>query len=312
MYRLVFKYGRIGASWTEAWVTTGSQTDIDIPDLVSRYNDLRLAMLPSSCQFLGCRVSFSPTAAFIQPAARRSTLLVPGDNEWPSEGKKFTLKTKGTFGEESAVVTFEQTRSCLELQLGYPDARTTTRYLVGVSDDICISMDGTLGFSRDLKWKTAFDSWRAFVKANLGVVARSLTSDDPVLAVKGIVRQAAPGNQFGIIFGTPTPFGWTQGDLVAISGFRRFRQTPGPSINGHYHADTIQADSPSAGFTTVYLRELTTVATSEIKVLGVARRVRKVTLALARISPVRLGIHKRGNSSSGPRGRRLTRVSLDP
>lgn len=309
-YKVSFFYQSVGFGWSETWYTREELEGQDVGNLIKTYNNLRLAMLRSVTTFTGARLSIVPSAT-IKPGIRSSRLLVPGDNKFPTINSKLTLDETGTYVKETSSEGMEQIRSNIHLRLGFGD-RSTTRYLVGAPDALSNTESGKVTFGQAPNWEGRYISWVDHVRQNWAIVARTPIATDPLFPVRAIGKTADTPPKLIVIVSNADPLPWTVGDLISISGFRFKKGVPPISINGRYHLDALQTGVPTTGLHSITLREATGVDLTTIKVFGTARRLQKQITLFAVVDPVRLGTHKRGKPSLTPRGRRLTRLTLDP
>lgn len=310
-YRCTFVFEAVGMGFSDTWCSKSIEESALGPN-VKKLVELRLAMLSSRFRLQGVRLSQMPPGVFNVQGIRASRLLVPGVNSYPSAGVTLTLDEVGTFGAESAVNPVEQFRSNLQVRLRFGGARSTTRYIVGVADGLSFTTAGTINPGTAVDWLKAFSDWRAEVLLNWGLIARSGVADDPYYDIQAWTRKTVAPLQLGFVIPTPTPLDWSSGTLIALEGVRVKKDQPKVSLNGRYHISSVLPETPSAGLSTIFLRELDSVEPAIIKILGKVRRVRKSVYYPTLMDTVRLGVHKRGKPALSPRGRRLTRTSLDP
>lgn len=310
-YRVVFKFQEFGYGWSEAWYTRGDVSPSTLGTLVQTYVNLRLGMLRPYCNFESVRLAVVPDDVIIGKAARSSRLLVAGNNKYPTEAETLKLGEFGTYAGVESDAGMEQVRSNLQLRLFW-GTNSTTRYLVGIPDGLSITETGSCEFDRVPVWGAKYIAWAAFVKDKLAIAAHTPEATDHTYEVRAVSDSTeSPSHLEFQVPDTPTQ-GWTVGDKIQVSGFRYKRSVLHPSMNGRYKLHTIALGTPRSGVNTYTMREIVGIPAADIKVLGTIRRIQRRRTAIEGIDPFRVGIHKRGKSSSVPRGRRLTRVSLDP
>lgn len=310
-YRVSFNFAELGFGWSEAWYTRAQVSEASMGQLARTYVDYRLQMLRNFAHFTGARLAEVPNSVTILPGIRSSRLLIPGDNKYPTQDDKLVMPEFGTYVKETDSEGMEQLRSNLQLRLAW-GTTSTTRYLVGVPDALSVTETGTVDFGKAPIWGGKYIQWANFVKANFAIAARSSLTDDPLFAVRGVAKDTSTPSKLIIVFQALSNPGWEVGQLIQLSGMRLKKDQPKVSINGRYHLDKFDANVPASTFYSATLREATGVDPSVIKVFGTIRRIVKVRTSLTIIDGFRLGIHKRGRPSLTPRGRRLSRVSLDP
>lgn len=310
-YRVTFCYNAAGFGFSETWFTK-DVSESNLGTRIKKYNELRMAMLPSDFDLAGIRTSQLQVGAFITSGFRKSRLFVPGTQFFPGPTDVFDLQPFGTYAGEAGGKNMEQLRSNLQIRLTFGSGRTTTRYVVGIPDGYSIRTEGTLDFAAIPVWGKAFIDWRDELVAQWNIAARSTITDDPLYTVRAITKRTTAPQIIGMVIKPAGPLAWDVGDKISVSGFRRTKTSVRISVNGNYHLDELLPDTPSTGLTTAYLRELIGVDPSDIKIFGTIRRFQRTIYSLASINTVRLGIHKRGKPSLTPRGRRLARISLDP
>lgn len=310
IYRVVFLLasGSTGASETYyVQADTAEQLKQRTLELVQARNGL---LLQDQARFEGVRISLTGDT-------HRSILLPAGLQTLPGAGE-FFVPPNGAFKGASIVIEQDQARAALQLQFTYQNDKNANRYLAFVPDDVIAKSNGEYRPDGAPGWKVRATSFLTLLGSGPYSIAalapHSATPpspQNPIFQAIGIVKRSDTDPTIGIVVAdSPSP-GYTRGQIVRISGWRFKAGSPKVSMNGRYHIDQVLPNT-SAGTITYFLRELNTIDPSLVKVFGSIRSQLRFfyPISLARI--VKGLIHKRGGPFLRPRGRRLSRVLLDP
>lgn len=301
--------GKTGASET---YVSADLSEKEFADALTELLSARNALLrKNQASIVGVRCSLTTNV-------RNSFLLATGTQKTPS-GFSVTVPSTGTLaGQTSDPNNLDVYSTSLQLRLTFDTTRQSSRYLAYVPDILINGVSGTYDQNAVTGWKEAFNAYADVVKGGnwflLGLAPTSATPpapSNPRFRVVGVANSADLPNQLGVVIANNTPNGYTLGQLVHISGFRMRRGGPRISLNGRYHVGSIGVNTPS-GFDTIYLREATGVQLADIKVFGYITSTLKNYFRIQGVAVVKGVSHKRGRPSLAPRGRRLSRVTLDP
>lgn len=324
VWRATIFMGFHGFGSSETYITNG---DLE-PDLGAEWLAgllaRRMALAPIDVDCLGVRVSDLLRK-------RESNMLIPPGGQFPGNGF-MVVPEKGTFnvGEPSTRAPIEY-RAAAQLRLRYDNLRFTTRYLTPVPRAIVGAEPLTYVPSGSPPWVAALANFCNYIRGLPGSGAPAACaiyaripiplapmppSPDPYRVLTWRVQSATP-SYLGAVLTTAGAAGIAVGDKVHVYNTRiRSPQWANgarlPSLNGSWFVDAVDPNTPTTGQVTVWLRGTAGIDPLLIKNLGRLFKVQYATYAVQRCDVVRVGIHKRGRPSSIPRGRRLTRVSLDP
>lgn len=301
---LIWNHSVMGVSET---YYTKQLNVVDAPTYLVTMLNARAAMMFPDDYIVGVRVG-------VVPAIRQSTVLLPGLNFATIFGAVALIPTNGTATASVAQPTESQLRQTLEVKLGYGGGYTTTRYISGIPREIAFTEPATLDFAKAGTWFRAFNAFSAILsKQGWQIMARTPATTQTSTPIIGLVSQASGPSLLGIVVpGTPTP-AFAQGQRVQLTGFRPAKFTRGPTVNGMWTVSSVNATLiPNA--VVVYLLGSATIDPTTVRFLTQSR-ISIVQFGLVGIDsfvPYRIGVHKRGRPSLAPRGRRLSRPTLDP
>ncbi|NJO56135.1 MAG: hypothetical protein HC834_07025 [Rhodospirillales bacterium] len=275
--------------------------------LVAKRNDI---LYRDYHYWQGVRVSIYDTK-------RRSTAYLPGTSNFPGGGQ-IVVPSRGTFiatggavpDPASETTRPDQFRAVMQYRISYDTDRSTIRYLSGIPDSMSGTEAGTLQKQADPAWWT---KWEAFaghlVSAGWQIRARHRGPYDEHAASGLVVREAGPA-QLGVVVPALPDLGYEVGNKVHLKGWRRMGRG-GLSLNGKYFIDNVNTTQIS-GSRIYFLRGTEGQDPAQWKILGTIQLVGYDTFPIEDVNHHRVGIHKRGRPTMAPRGRRLTRLTLDP
>jgi hypothetical protein len=245
---------------------------------------------------------------------RKSILLTPQDPTWPAGGGPLNIPTTGAVGDNDVDGRFGEWRAILQQSLTLGTSQQSNRYVSGIPRGMTIEEGQPIPFASRADWSNPYNVWALILK-NGQYYVRALLK--PALLAPWLVIGLAPalvsGGPIGVVFNSATFGGTLTGARVHLYGFRPAKGTRAPTLNGTWYVDSVVVGMPPVP-TVVYLRGSGGINpalqkfTDKTYLLNVLYGYLPITL----VRTVRVGIHKRGKLSIGPRGRRLTRVSLDP
>jgi hypothetical protein len=275
--------------------------------LVEQMLNLRSQMLWNYQQFVGVRIA-------IEGSRRRSTLLLPGRAFWPDAGVFITIPIQGTRSGLTESTRADQLRAVIQDRWLFANDRATTRYLAGVPDAATVTEPATLDMNDATSWWKAHSNFTAFLTGSgFQIRAQQLPPQISVYNVVGVVQQQAAPGLIGIQISTTAAPPIVKGGKIALQGMRAAKGTRGSTMNGTWYVDSVDTTQATT-FSTVYLRNSQGID-PEAQRFTDKTILRPVVYSLYPIQQIvsqRAGIHKRGRPSIAPRGRRLTRPSLDP
>lgn len=299
--------------WGQA--TTGSSETYWTPDVsaggaavaITQLLSLRAQLLAVQDYFQGVRVALTGTL-------RRSQLFLPGNTLFFDSGQIVTVPATGTQDGTTPTTTRDQVRAALQVVLKFNNSRKTTRYMAGIPDVISLTEPKTIDGNTAVNWWTAFQTFSEFLINNAWRIrGQVLPPDGPSFRVVDVVAQAAAPGLVGVQISAATAPSINKGDKVALQGFRPAKGTRAWTINGTWYVASVDITGLPA-FVTVYLRGSAGIDPTLQRFTDktILRPVTYNYYQIQYFQQQRVGIHKRGKPSLAPRGRRLTRGSLDP
>lgn len=301
---LIWNQSVMGVS--ETWYTpdqSSSTLQKQIQDMLSFRSQSMFRIQP----FVGVRLS-------LYGAKRQSKVILPPSGVFLDSFNPLQVPASGTLPGSTSTTRPDQLRAVIQCTLGYNDTRRTIRYFSGVPDGFTVTEPATFDPSAAGAWGTAFQNFRTFIVNNgWQIRARQVTGAFLAVAVNGVSVQAAAPSLIGIsvVAATAPPF--VVGEQVALSHFRPKKGTRGLSMNGMWTIDSINT-TLVPGNLIVYLRGSAGIDPDSIRFTAQStiQRVGYSLFPVQDFNLYRVGIHKRGRPSLAPRGRRLSRPTLDP
>lgn len=306
IYKVTYQFNQSVMSASENWYTA-NQSNEKLIGYLENLLAARFAMLQSNHDMVGVRVS-------LYGAKRASSVLLPPRAYWPAVAKFLNVPINGTGKVQGKYGGPDQFRAAMQTRIGFGDTRQAIRYLAGAPDNVTTTEPGGLSLGNNVPWEQAFfnfgnrlvdDGW--CVRAQVPPPATLLNQ---VQAVTSVSPATSP---IGIQIDAATAPVIPPGSTVLVQHFRPKKGTRLPTINGTWTVLSVNATLVPNSLV-VYLRgsDLIDPATVRITPNSTIWPQTYQLYPVQSISPLRVGIHKRGRPSMAPRGRRLTRLSLDP
>lgn len=312
VYRVTMYMNQSVMGWSESYYTRGNVAAPSIGPQVSQLLAKRNGLMWTNQQWVGVRIAELGTSPDPLTLRRKSRVFPPGT--WNVDGGALVVPEVGGLINANAynLPHPDLVRVALQLRLTYGDGYSTTRYHVGVPDGATLTDPGTLQWSGEggASWYSDLQSYIGLLTSQWAILARTPSTVDPYHTVSNLVRREAAPSVMGIVIPSASAPGWTDGTKIHLRGFRP-KQRGIISLNGRYYVDSVNT-TLRPGYVIFYLRGTETGDPNAYKILGTAQKVGFNIQSIQSVYPIRAGIHKRGRPSIAPRGRRLTRVSLDP
>lgn len=288
---------------------------IDLPRFLRSLVVKRNALLSTRHEWVGVRCSEQATSAELladTPTPRRSFVLLPGAAQVPQARGVVNIPERGVLDPEiDPRLAPDQFRAALQLQVTFGVQRTTLRYMAMIPDGYSATEPATIKTPL-AGWEKSLDAFIAWQIDNCRIKGLTAPDVDEWKKATGLVAEAAAPKRLGVRLLTATAPAIPLGSKILVQGFRRKLELGSkPSLNGTFYVDKIDVTT-EPGNTLLFLRGTDNQDPSEWKIFGKVRRKRYAYFDITRIDPYRVGIHKRGRPSMSPRGRRPTRVTLDP
>jgi hypothetical protein len=306
-YRVTIFMGWAGDGASESYLTPAAAP----ATLITQIN--RMLNLRSQCMFdtqyiQGVRISQYGNT-------RRSTLLLPLGGPWPDAGNgQIVVPAKGGYIQANYGTPPTEFRAVLQVRIGFDNpVRYATKYLSGIPSAMIQAEPATISFGGAPSFLNAMNAFYTYLQSNLWQIGGTNLAAGSFQIV-GVVQQSAAPNLLGVQIAAATSPSITQGQRVKIQGTRPAKGTRGATINGRWSVASVdQTGLPN--FVTVYLQNSQLVVPSMVRLTGatsILQPVVPLTFPISNYNIFRAGIKKRGKPSLSPRGRRLTRYTLDP
>lgn len=305
----VFVQHVMGAS--ESYIT-GEQTSAGLATLFQNLIDRRSALLFRDYhKMVGWRATRLADDPNEPQSGRESRPYLPGDNELDSGGK-INIPASGGATEATGFLTPpDQFRAVLQYRVKFGTASSSIRYLRGIPDGVSRTEPGTIKWEGNTGWRDEFTAFGALLVASFYVLALSKTGDYAPIKVKKLSLAGASPSPIvvSVLTSEAKPIG--VGDFIKLAGFRRKKDKPGATLNGRYYVDGVST-TLFTNLTSYTLRMDPVGDPNDFKILGKARKEGWAYQKITKVDPYRIGIRQAGRPSLAPRGRRVTRLSLDP
>lgn len=293
-------------------------------DWVHNLTNARMDCAPTDCSLMAVRMSDALRT-------RESQLIIPPGG-LSLHGNTVLIPGQGTFNPAAestrAPILY---RDALQVRVRYDTIRFTSRYMTPVPRIVTYAEPLTYQPAMSGPWVAVFTNFRNYVLARPGSgspvacairarvpipLAPPPPTPDPYRILRWRQMSAAP-SYLGVVMLSTSVVGWAVGDKVHVynTRIRSPQWAQGarlPSLNGNWFIDGVDVDQPALGQSTIWLRGTAGIDPLLIKNLGRAFKVSYGIYPMQSFEGIRVVPHKRGRPSTLPRGRRLTRVSLDP
>jgi hypothetical protein len=326
-FTVFFEGHGFGAS--ESWYVNSNDPAI-VVGAINPYLSLRSQMLFSDCEIQGVRIgnsTMTDVESDGKDALRQSQPYLPGTHPYGPAGDKLVIPQTGKFTPVDETRQEAFANIAVNERIGFNTGKFTTRYVVWPpAADINRDLSGG-NLAKESAWFGLLGKLQNLITATgsppvaggpLWIKARTPSTISNTYNIrKWVLQGPAPANVGFIALNSQTGT-FAIGDLVHIRGTKRkpavtnTGATKLVSLNGSYYIDDILLDTPSTGLSTVFLAGTNGVDTASIKLLGNFQLVRFQLFAATSARAVRIRTHKRGKPSLVPRGRRLSRRSVDP
>lgn len=305
-YRVGLFWNQFTFGWSETYITRNVASSGLAPLVQGLLNARNTLLWRDFTNWVGVRIS-------IFGDRRRSALYLPGivklreggTLKVPDEGERVDLPS-------GFVEVPDQVRVALQVQMTYDDSRKVIRYIASIPDGVSKTEPGTYTFNQNADWGVKLQAFFDFlVSESFAIAARVTAPTAPEVQARDLVLEAAAPGRLGVAVRTADAPPIAEGDLIHLRGFRRSLDHPGISLNGKFYVSVVNT-TLLTNRTIYFLRGTEGQDPNNWKVLGKVQQVLYGTFPIQLINPHRVGVHKRGRPSLSPRGRRVTRRSLDP
>lgn len=306
VYKVSLMWNQSVMGVAETWYTP-DQSQNSLQKTIETMLALRSQCLFRIQPFVGVRLS-------LYGAKRQSKVILPPSGVFLDSFNPLQVPASGTLAGSGQTTRPDQLRAVIQCTIGYSDTRRTIRYFSGVPDGFTVTEPATFDPGAAGQWGTAFQAFRSYITDNgWQIQARQITGAYAAVPVNGVSVQAAAPSLIGIstVAASAPPF--IVGERVALSHFRPKKGTRGLTMNGMWTIDSIN-NTLVPGNVIVYLRGSAGIDPDSIRFTASStiQRVGYQLYPVQEFNLYRVGIHKRGRPSLAPRGRRLSRPTLDP
>lgn len=305
VYKVTMMWNQSVMGVSESWFTP-DQSGLALQKQVTDMLNLRAACMYQIQPFVGVRLA-------LYGAKRQSQVILPPGGPWLDPFSQVTVPTTGNLPGAGSTTRPDQLRAVLQMTVQYNDTRRTIRYLSGIPDAYSATEPATIVPGAAGAWGTAFQTWRSYLVNNgWQIQARQISGAYLAVPVNGVTVQAAAPSLLGIsvLAATAPPF--VVGDRIALAHFRPAKGTRSATVNGMWTVDSVNT-TLTPGNIIVFLRGSAGIDPDSVRFVATStiQRVGYQLYPVQAINPYRVGIHKRGRPSMAPRGRRLSRPTLD-
>lgn len=315
-YRVTMIIGDRNMGASETWITPQQTSASTARNAINNLITARNKCLPNNIYWVGVRISQWSDPATPGVGLRRSQLMLPGSQVWKTGGDSITVPAQGTIDPTVGDGSFypDQFRSCVQHRVTFDTDRNATRYMVGLPR---AGFDGVsegynlAAIPRSLR--TNLVAYYQLLIASWQLQALDRTAANLPVVPVGISAGPQTPPLTGISFNGARPASFSMGARIQLQGFRPKKGTRSPTLNGTWYISSVTDGTPVGGWT-LYLRSSEAVIPGDQRFTDRTKvYLYKNTLyGISLIQPVRAGIHERGRPTGSPRGRRLSRPTLDP
>jgi len=310
VYRTTFVFAKHTYCASETYYS-GNWTPSRYVENLTRLMNLRNKLLFASFDWVYVRMSEEGPLNEANLKRRKSIRRRPGLYHIFGQGSPTEFPARGNYYISSVNNRPDQVKACGLVEVGFDNGRETRRYFVGVPDAMIQDEPQTFSKSGNPRWWDLFKDFRSnMIDMGWQIKARATTGDyRPQRILRWRHRDTSP-SVLGLEMDANTFLRPTGAQFVSIQGVRR-KGTDKLSYNGRYLVDQVVLGTGGAP-TIVYLAGTEGANAGSIKLPGTMQWVGDAYYPIERFEIVAATTHKRGNGLAGHRGRRLTRISLDP
>lgn len=312
-YRVQLFWGQAATGPSEQYITPAVADAGELSAVVNNMLNNRIALLPGRVYVSGVRISPYGTK-------RLGQLFVEGGGKIGGLPANPSIRFNPNGGyvpeiDAAFLSRPDQVRACLETQIFFGAAQPAIKYLAGVPIGAISGEPATLNTNATPNWYAGVRNFYGGLVSNRWQVESTTV---PVAPVNYRIGKLQLGPQTTPLLGLVCPTGGgvptlTVGARIQVSGIRPAKFTRQPTLNGSWAVDSIDTTTRTDAFT-VYLQGSSTINPS-INRTTMSSSFKIPTKQLATIvgfNPQRGAVHQRGKPGLSPRGRRLSRPTLDP
>lgn len=294
----------------ETYYTRGNVGIDTFAEQLQHFLNLRTDLMYANQEVVGVRVADLGTTFPTGVLKRKSVFWPPGSRKLPGSTTVINVRQRGTFGDPTAADHPDQYRVALQEAVIHGGGRQTIRYLTAVPDEATTFDPGALNMAKPPAWWAKYNDYATYRRQTFSLLARVPHPVEVEAQVLALQLATAGPAEIGMTVAQPPAPLFAVGDKISVKGFR-FKFGGRKTLNGIWRVSAVVGTS-SSPLLVVFLRGSAGIDINEIKTFGTIQRVAFQLDNIERIDPLRAGIHKRGRPSPAPRGRRLTRILLDP
>lgn len=313
-YKMTYYWNQSVMGVSETWIFSAN-TPSGAATQINGWLAARQLLMFDNQFSVGIRISqVNLNGPFVAPSTRKSYLGKPGASIYvPGGANPINLFTNGKNSSTPGANQPDTVRQCLMYKVQYNGSFETQRYLSGIPDGITYTEPQTINWGNQSLWLSNWNAFRTFVTANCQIQYQTMATALNRIAVNGLVNASTAPSYLGIqvaggSLGTVVP-----GTKIHLRGFRPPKGTRNATINGVWTVNSYVAGT-SGGLDTIYLNNSQALTPDMISLRGTPT-AQLVTYQLSSIDALLSAAivpHKRGRPTLAPRGRRLTRYTLDP
>jgi len=287
------------------WTTGGSPSQVTAN--INAYLKARMLIHSDATVALGVRVA-------IEGSPRGSVLVRPPGGPLPGGGGTILVpKTGGYATYLEKVPLFTPWRQCLQVAFQYNGVYQANRYFSDIPKAVVGSEPQTWLPNGNVSWGRDLGALLQLMTGGQYYI-KALLRDDKyaALPVSKLAVSGTTPSLLGIVVAGNLGTQFNPPARVLLQHFRPAKGTRGPTINGQYTVDsTVVSGTPPV--TTIFLANSQTIDPSAVQIRpsSTISLWGKGIVALTNYRIQQVVSHKRGKPSVLPRGRVLTRATLD-
>jgi hypothetical protein len=287
--------------WTGNIAATAAHAQLE------NFFNTRATLLPFQSYIQGLRISRDD-------GTRASQVIKPPTGVWNESGIPFNLPPGGSFPLTGAGNLPSQWRQVLQVNFGLSNGVVKPRYISGVPRALIGPEPGTYIPGGNPAWDALMLALINILKGGSWFVP-TLTKPSPLdpFIIQAFAPALTTGGDIGIVGPTSGFTGMTAGTVVHVYGVRARKFTRFPTINGVWSVSATGTEA-GTGRPILYLRGSVLVdpATQRLTTRSYVVPVKKGYSSITSGTIQGGVVHKRGKPGLTPRGRRLSRPTLDP
>lgn len=305
---------RFSPIWGQTWVGASESyitPDCNAATAQNHFNSIqsgRMSMLPNTAYVFGWRWG-------VFGGNFKSVVLRPPFSRFPPTNVKIGVIANGAqpVTASSGWPPLMNVSLQVNAQFGSSLPRFARKYIAGIPTNVIGGQPATYQPMGNTAWDKLLNNFLQYQVDNFFQIVGQNQESFPAAPIAGLtVQQAAPG-LIGLQINTGSALNWQPGNRLAVQHLRPAKGTRNPTLNGQWTIDSV-AFNNSAGQFTAYLRGSAGIDPTAQRTTAASRAfiVAQKLYPILELDGILVTGHKRGKVSGVPRGRRLSRPSLDP